>query len=66
MEQDCFHLQFTGSKRDSRIYSTELEDCKSCYNKSTKKTFFNLRSLKRQLNCSDSLTEDDVEKIAEP
>ncbi|MEL0215373.1 MAG: RNA polymerase factor sigma-32, partial [Burkholderiaceae bacterium] len=33
--------------------------------KAQRKLFFNLRSLKRQLNCSDSLTEDDVEKIAE-
>ena len=32
--------------------------------KAQRKLFFNLRSLKRQLNCSDSLTEDDVEKIA--
>jgi len=27
--------------------------------------FFNLRSMKRQLNCSDSLTEDEATKIAE-
>lgn len=33
--------------------------------KSQRKLFFNLRSLKRQLNCSDSLSEDDVERIAE-
>ena len=33
--------------------------------KAQRKLFFNLRSLKRQLNCSDSLTEDNVEKIAE-
>ena len=33
--------------------------------KAQRKLFFNLRSLKRQLNCSDSLTEDEVEKIAE-
>jgi len=33
--------------------------------KAQRKLFFNLRSLKRQLNCSESLTEDDVEKIAE-
>jgi RNA polymerase sigma-32 factor len=33
--------------------------------KAQRKLFFNLRSLKRQLNCSDSLTEDDVERIAE-
>ena len=33
--------------------------------KAQRKLFFNLRSLKRQLNCSDSLTEDDVAKIAE-
>ncbi len=33
--------------------------------KAQRKLFFNLRSLKRQLNCSDSLTEDQVEKIAE-
>ena len=33
--------------------------------KAQRKLFVNLRSLKRQLNCSDSLTEDDVEKIAE-
>ena len=33
--------------------------------KAQRKLFFNLRSLKRQLNCSDALTEDDVEKIAE-
>ena len=33
--------------------------------KAQRKLFFNLRSLKRQLNCSDSLTEDEVGKIAE-
>ena len=33
--------------------------------KAQRKLFFNLRSLKRQFNCSDSLTEDEVEKIAE-
>jgi len=33
--------------------------------KAQRKLFFNLRSLKRQLNCSDSLTENEVEKIAE-
>jgi len=33
--------------------------------KAQRKLFFNLRSLKRQLNCSDSLTEDQVAKIAE-
>ena len=33
--------------------------------KAQRKLFFNLRSLKRQLNCSDSLTEDDVDKIAQ-
>ena len=33
--------------------------------KAQRKLFFNLRSLKRQFNCSDSLTEDQVAKIAE-
>ena len=33
--------------------------------KAQRKLFFNLRSLKRQLNCSDALKEDEVEKIAE-
>jgi RNA polymerase sigma-32 factor len=33
--------------------------------KAQRKLFFNLRSLKRQLNCSDSLTEDEAGKIAE-
>ena len=33
--------------------------------KAQRKLFFNLRSLKRQFNCSDSLTEDEVNKIAE-
>jgi len=33
--------------------------------KAQRKLFFNLRSLKRKLNCSDSLSEDDVEKIAD-
>jgi len=33
--------------------------------KAQRKLFFNLRSLKRQLNCSESLTEDEVTKIAD-
>ena len=33
--------------------------------KAQRKLFFNLRSLKRQFNCSDSLTEDEITKIAE-
>ena len=33
--------------------------------KSQRKLFFNLRSLKRQFNCSDSLKEDEIEKISE-
>jgi RNA polymerase sigma-32 factor len=38
---------------------------KEATTKAQRKLLFNIRSLKRQLNCSDSLTEDEVGKIAE-